>query len=246
MAIVTIQAPSLSETQKKRVGERILDSLHSEGVPASSIVVLFRRDDTDVFLDGGLLFDAKPQHGSPAVSHSAVTTVSKRPTAVVASAPAPQVVSAKVPAPAPAPALVSIPVKGRERGKGRGRAASAPQQTSNKPLPSYSEAKEKIRTMLLNHGGLSSFQAQSGLDLKGHEGASALLRKIFADLELEGMVEKQGQKRGTRYILKGIAATPPQQLAPVKLVKHDKQDKQEEAHGAHGAHVTSGHIGHLP
>jgi hypothetical protein len=91
--------------------------------------------------------------------------------------------------------------------------------------------------MLLNRGGLSSFQAQSGLGLKGHDGASAMLRRIFADLELEGMVEKQGQKRGTRYVLKGIAAAPPQQLAPVILVK---QDKQEETHGTHDSHEAGG------
>jgi hypothetical protein len=126
---------------------------------------------------------------------------------------------------------------------GRG---AAPQQVSGRPLPNYSDAKEKVRAMLLNHGGLSSFQAQNGLDLKGHEGASALLRRIFADLEIEGMVEKQGQKRGTRYVLKGIAAAPPQQSAPVILVKHDrhdKQDKQEEAQGAPGGAAHIAHIG---
>ena len=56
MAIVTIQAPALNDIQKKRVGERVLDSLHCEGIPASSIVILFRPEDTDIFLDGGLLF----------------------------------------------------------------------------------------------------------------------------------------------------------------------------------------------
>jgi hypothetical protein len=100
--------------------------------------------------------------------------------------------------------------------------------------------------MLLNHGGLSSFQAQSGLDLKGHEGASALLRRVFADLELEGLVEKQGQKRGTRYVLKGITAAPPQQLAPVILVKHDRQEESHSAQSpqsSQSAHGASGHIG---
>jgi len=226
MAIVTIQAPSLNDIQKKRVGERILDSLHSEGVPASSIVVLFKPDDTDIFLDGGLLFEARHHHGAPAVSSSTVTTVPKKPSAAAAKAPAPAKAAPAAPAPAKAPAAPA-PAKARVRVR-----AHAPQQMK-KSLPGYSEAKDKIRAMFLNHGGLSSFQAQSGLDLKGHEGASALLRKIFADLELEGMVEKQGQKRGTRYVLKGITANAPQQSAPVILVK---QDKQEEAPGAPDPH----------
>jgi hypothetical protein len=266
MAIVTIQAPSLSDIQKKRVGERILDSLHSEGVPASSIVVLFRPEDTDIFLDGGLLFEARSgHHGASAAPPSTVTTVSKKPSvmAVAAAAapappphappPVPHAPAARPHAPAakshahvtrphaPAPpqphvAAQVAPSAPAAKGRGRGgRGAQAPRQASQKPLPSYADAKGKIRAMLLNHGGLSSFQAQTGLDLKGHDGASALLRRIFADLEMEGLVEKQGQKRGTRYVLKGIATTPMQPMAPVKLVK---QDRPEEAQGMHGFRET--------
>ena len=237
MAIVTIQAPALSDVQKKRVGERILDSLHSEGVPASSIVVLFRQDDTDIFLDGGILFEAKPRYQvAAAASASTVTTVSKRPSVAAAKTPAPPPAPVKAPEPAPAPA----------KGRGRGRTAPAAPHLPKKALPTFAEAKEKIRSMLLNHGGLSSFQAQSGLDLKGHDGASALLRKIFADLELEGLVEKQGQKRGTRYVLKGIATAPPHQTTPVILVKHDKSEDDHQ--GEHHEHQTHGntedHNGH--
>ena len=231
MAIVTIQAPALSDVQKKRVGERILDSLHSEGVPASSIVVLFRQDDTDIFLDGGILFEAKPRYpAAAAASSSTITTVSKRPSAVAAKVPAPPPAPVKGPEPAPA------------KGRGRGRTAPAAPHLPKKALPTFAEAKEKVRSMLLNHGGLSSFQAQSGLDLKGHDGASALLRKIFADLELEGLVGKQGQKRGTRYVLKGIATAPPHQTTPVILVKHDKSEEAHHGeHQTHGDHQTHGH-----
>jgi len=188
MAIVTIQAPALNDAQKKRIGERVLDSLHREGIPASSVVVLFRHEDTDIFLDGGLLFEAKPHQ------HHAVS-------AATASAP--------ISVAAPKPTMTF---------------SKAPVTVVRKAIPEYSEVKEKVRSMLLDHGGLSSFQAQSGLDLKGCDGASAMLRRVFAELEAEGIVEKQGQKRGTRYVMKGITSTPPQQSAPVILVKQDKTD----------------------
>jgi len=188
MPIVTIQASALSNAQKKRIGERVLDSLHREGIPASSIVVLFRHEDTDIFLDGGLLFEVKPHHQAT-------------------QAVAPAIVSSAAPA-KPAPAFIKEPAA----------------TVLRKPIPEYSEVKEKVRAMLLEHGGLSSFQAQSGLDLKGYDGASAILRRVFAELEAEGIVEKQGQKRGTRYVLKGITSNAHQQSASVILVKQDKSD----------------------
>ncbi|MCL1892608.1 MAG: hypothetical protein FWG02_00025 [Holophagaceae bacterium] len=194
MAIVTIQTPPLNNIQKKRIGEKLLDSLHSEGVPAPTVVVLFRSEDSDIYLDGGLLIEAKPQQVASTPSHT-ITTVSK---------PAPQVMSREqTPTPRPTP--------------------PPPLQRS---IPDYAVVKEKIRKMLVDSGGISSFQAQSGLALKGFEGASALLRKVFADLEAEGIIEKQGQKRGTRYVLKGITTTQPQQVAPVILVKSEKPSGQ--------------------
>jgi hypothetical protein len=203
MAIVTIQAPILSDIQKKRIGERVLDSLHSEGIPASSIVVLFRPEDTDIFLDGGLLFEAKQRpQVMPAVSSSTITTVTKKPSLGTGKV--------QTPAPAAVPPPTAAP--------------SSSAQQPKKVMPVYAEVKEKVKAMLLNQGGLSSFQAQSGLALKGFEGASAVLRRVFAELEAEGLVEKQGQKRGTRYVLKGITSAPPQQSAPVKLVKQDRPE----------------------
>jgi hypothetical protein len=201
MAIVTIQASALSNAQKKRIGERVLDSLHREGIPASSIVVLFRHEDTDIFLDGGLLFETRQHHqAAPAAVASAH----------VSTAPA-----------KPASTFIKEP--------------TVKATVVRKPIPEYSEVKEKVRSMLLDHGGLSSFQAQSGLDLKGYDGASAILRRVFAELEAEGIVEKQGQKRGTRYVLKGITSAAPQQSAPVILVKSDKSDL--------GSTGNSGNIG---
>ena len=204
MAIVTIQAPILSDTQKKRIGERVLDSLHSEGIPASSIVVLFRPEDTDIFLDGGLLFSVKPQQQTPPSAPSAtITTVAKQ-TPVAPKAPAPP--APKPPAPQPSQAQ-TLP-------------------KTRKAIPEFTVVKEKVRSMVLNRGGLSSFEAQSGLNLKGYDGASAILRKVFAELEDEGMVERIGQKRGTRYVLKGMASLPPHQAAPVILVKQGKAESE--------------------
>jgi hypothetical protein len=204
LPIVTIQASALSDIQKKRIGERVLDSLHSEGIPASSIVVLFKPEDTDIFLDGGLLFQAKPQHhATPSAPSSTITTVPKRAPLVARG-----IMPAQVPSPGSAQSATHAPQK----------------QPPQKSLPDYSEVKEKIRAMLLNNGGLSSFQAQNGLDLKGFDGASAMLRRAFADLEAEGMVEKIGQKRGTRYVLKGITSAPVHQAPSVILVKHDKSE----------------------
>jgi len=193
MAIVTIQTPALNNIQKKRIGEKLLDSLHSEGVPASSVVILFRAEDSDIYLDGGLLIEAKPQPA--AVSPHTITTVPK---ALSQPAPPQQQPQAQ-------PNRVAVP---------------APAAKHQKALPEYGEVKDRVRKMLIDNGAISSFQAQAWLNLKGHDGASAMLRRVFAELELEGIIEKQGQKRGTRYVIKGIASAPPQK-APVILVKSD-------------------------
>jgi hypothetical protein len=189
MAIVTIQTPALNNIQKKRIGERVIDFLHNEGVPASSVIVLFRQEDADIALDGGLLNEARPQPAAP-VSPNTITTVTK---------PAPLTFIREQPSPSPVPSPAS------------------PQ--GRRSLPEFEEVKEKIRKMLIDNGAISSFQAQAGLALKGIDGASALLRRAFAELEAEGMVEKQGQKRGTRYVMKGITANHQPQAALVKLVK---------------------------
>ena len=61
MALVIIQAPALSAAAKKRVGDQVITALHNEDVHASSVVVLFRAEDSDVYLDGGLLFESSPK-----------------------------------------------------------------------------------------------------------------------------------------------------------------------------------------
>jgi hypothetical protein len=55
MPLVVIQASDLSSEQKKRIGDRLMEAFHREGIHASSVVVLFKREDADILLDGGLL-----------------------------------------------------------------------------------------------------------------------------------------------------------------------------------------------
>jgi len=138
--------------------------------------------------------------------------------------------------------------------------ASAPRYSSTRPLPSYSdaiekikldtepprlkielpdywEAKEKIIAMLLDHGGLSPFEAQSGLGLNGNDGAPELIRRIFDELEMAGKIEAQEHESGIRYVLKRISAVP----HTASTVTDDKETErggvqvtQEDHAQAHG------------
>jgi hypothetical protein len=85
MALVIIQAPALSAAAKKRVGDQVITALHNEDVHASSVVVLFRAEDSDVYLDGGLLFES----GAKAAPATAPAAAAPAPVPAPASAPAP-------------------------------------------------------------------------------------------------------------------------------------------------------------
>ena len=67
MPSVHIKSPRLSTDQKKRIGDRVISALHSAGFASGSVVVFFEREDADLLLDGGLLFevDAKPMEAPP-------------------------------------------------------------------------------------------------------------------------------------------------------------------------------------
>jgi len=80
------------------------------------------------------------------------------------------------------------------------------------------DLKNKLIVNLQTKGALSSFQAQLDLGLKACDWAPATLRRFFSELEEEGVIAKQGQKRGTRYVWKGISS----QQVPLgpRLVKH--------------------------
>jgi hypothetical protein len=85
MAVVVIESPNLSADQKARVGERVITALQHEGMAPGSIVVLFRPERGDIYLDGLLV-----QTQVPAQVTSPVAV--PKPTA-------------PAPAPAPAPAF---------------------------------------------------------------------------------------------------------------------------------------------
>jgi len=55
MAIVVIESPTLSSDQKSRIGDRVIQALQQEGMAPGSIVVLFRQERGDLYLDGGLV-----------------------------------------------------------------------------------------------------------------------------------------------------------------------------------------------
>ncbi|WP_243324298.1 MULTISPECIES: hypothetical protein [Geothrix] len=182
MAIVIIQSPNLSSDQKSRIGERVITALQQEGLPPGSVVVLFRPERGDIYLDG-LLVQAQ------------------------ASAP---VQAAAPPAPKPAaPASVAAPPAFKTKAR--------------RSKPELEDLKGDLMRALQDRGSLSSFEAQVALDLKDCDWAPATLRRLFTELEEAKLITKSGQKRGTRYVWKGIVNTP-QSTPIVKLVKADTDE----------------------
>lgn len=81
------------------------------------------------------------------------------------------------------------------------------------------DLKAKLQQALQTQGALSSFQAQEVLDLKDCAWAPATLRRFFSEMEAEGLISKQGQKRGTRYVWNGITTQLKPAAPAAKLVK---------------------------
>jgi hypothetical protein len=89
--------------------------------------------------------------------------------------------------------------------------------------PELEVMKNQLMRALQDKGSLSSFEAQVALDLKECDWAPATLRRLFTELEETQLIVKSGQKRGTRYVWKGIANSP--QPAPAaKLVKAENTE----------------------
>jgi phenylpyruvate tautomerase PptA (4-oxalocrotonate tautomerase family) len=189
MPLIHIKTTNLSTDQKKRIGDRIIDAFHNEGIPASSVVVLFSREEADILLDGGALFE------------------------INASRP-------ELPAPKPLPP------------------PPPPQpMTAGEPLPDFrsklrrsknelNSLKADLVKLLQQEQALSSFQAQEQLDLKACDWAPATLRRFFSELEEEGVIIKQGQKRGTRYVWKGINTQPANAVGSARLIKRSEDEGQ--------------------
>ena len=180
MTIVLIESPTLSSEQESRIGDRVIAALHQEGLAPSSVIVMFRPERGDLYLDGHL-FQSQP---SPR-----------------ALSPIPAVPRATPPEYAAAPAAL--------RAKGRLTKSES------------EELKKKLTQALQEKGSLSSFEAQVALDLKDCDWAPGTLRRLFTELEESKLITKSGQKRGTRYVWKGIVNSP-QSTPVVKLVKADE------------------------
>lgn len=164
MSLVIFQTPLLSSDQKKRIGDRVVECLHSEGIPASSVVVLFQADKSDVYLDGGLVHETSR-----------------------IDLPVPRMPEREARPAFFTPAPIEM-----------GRAKRKKQE--------FGDLNKRLAELLETQGGLSSFEAQVNLGLRDVEGAPAALRRVFAELEAAGLISKQGQKRGTRYVWKGQTA----------------------------------------
>lgn len=185
MAVIVIESPNLSAEQKARIGERVITAMQHEGMTPGSIVVLFRPERGDIYLDGLLIQSLLPSPGtSPMVSPVAT--------------PKPP-----IPAPAPAPTL-TFKTKAR------------------RSKPELEDLKQQLMKALQGKGSLSSFEAQVTLELKECDWAPATLRRLFMELEEAKLVTRNGQKRGTRYVWKGLA-TAPQAAPQVKLVKAEPE-----------------------
>ncbi len=188
MAMVVIHTPALSRIQKQRIGDRVIAALHNEGVAASSVVVLFKAEDADIYLDGGLLHEA---------------SAPQRPTEHLAT---PSAFSGGHSGFVPGPPASTGDFKTKAR----------------RNRQELDELKSNLVRLLQDRGALSSFEAQDALELTGCDWAPATLRRFFADLETEGVIVKQGQKRGTRYVWKGVVNLPHAPF-PVKLVKKEEE-----------------------
>jgi hypothetical protein len=181
MAVIIIESPNLSSDQKTRIGERVITALQQEGLAPGSVVVLFRPEQGDIYLDG-LLVQAQAESPVP-----------------TPAVPAPKVAATSQ---EPAPAFKT---------------------KARRSKPELEDLKKQLMRTLQDKGSLSSFEAQVALDLKDCDWAPSTLRRLFTDLEETKLIVKNGQKRGTRYVWKGIANTP-QSVPAVKLVKAESEE----------------------
>lgn len=189
MPSVHIKSPRLSAEQKKRIGDRIISALQSAGFAPGSVVVFFEREQADILLDGGLLFEADA--GAPPAA------------APTPPEPPPQ----RLPPPPPAVEPAAVDFKNKAR----------------RSKVELSDLKAQLIKTLQTQGALSSFQAQEELGLKSCDWAPATLRRFFSELEDEGVIVKQGQKRGTRYVWKGTTHQPKATPA-ARLVKRNDEE----------------------
>lgn len=190
MAVVVIHSPSLSVEAKKSIGDQVMTALHNEGIPASTVIVLFKAEQADLYLDGGVLIQA----------HHAVPTES----------PAVHTRGPSQPEVAP---LNFLPMGSSTSEEFKTRTRRTKQELG--------DLRARLVTLLHEKGGLSSFDAQKEMGLQDCDWAPATLRRFFSELEAEGLLKKEGQKRGTRYVLLGTLNKPTGHGTPILKKKTD-------------------------
>ena len=124
---------------------------------------------------------------------------------------------------APAPVTAPAPPKPAPPAPAAGPAPDF-KAKARRSKPELEDMKTRLMKILQDKGSLSSFEAQVDLDLKECDWAPATLRRLFTDLEEAQLITKSGQKRGTRYVWKGIVNAP-QSMPAVKLVKADTEEE---------------------
>ena len=128
-------------------------------------------------------------------------------------------VEAPRPAAAAAPAPVfSLAARPAEEPAPRAEAAPAYKNKARRSKKELEDLKTRLVDFLKRDSSLSSFDAQKKLSLEDCDWAPNTLRRLFSELIEEGVVRKEGEKRGTRY---HWAAKGKEDLPPAKLVKGD-------------------------
>ena len=148
---------------------------------------------------GSVVVLFQPERGDIYLDGLLVQAQGATPAAPIQSTPAPK---APAPSPEPAPAFKT---------------------KARRSKPELEDMKGLLIKALQDRGSLSSFEAQVALDLKECDWAPATLRRLFTELEDTKLIVKNGQKRGTRYVWKGIANSP-QPTPAVKLVKAEHEE----------------------
>lgn len=190
MSFVTLKTPSLSAEQKKRLGDRILYALQQEGILPGTVVLRYEVENGDLYMDGSLVEAPRP---------------------VPVAAPAPVFSLA-------ATRISDDPSAPRADRADRVEAQPAYKTKARRNKQELEGLKDRLADLIKRDTSVSSFDAQKKLDLEDCDWAPNTLRRLFSELIQEGLVRKEGEKRGTRYLW---AAKGKEDLPPVKLVKSE-------------------------
>ena len=121
--------------------------------------------------------------------------------------------------PAPSPVFSLAAARpSEEPAPPRAEAAPSYKDKARRNKKELEDIKGKLMDLLKRDSSLSSFDAQKKLKLEDCDWAPNTLRRLFSELIEEGLVRKEGEKRGTRYHWAGKGK---EDLPPARLVKGD-------------------------